>query len=637
MTNPPIIESLMEADFAYYNKGTSGMSDAAYDALRKKALEEFPLHQYFSAVGSEPLAHLNKVKLHMHMGSQNKATSIEEMQAWFDKHWQGAELIVTDKCDGASVELTYAVGRLVRAATRGDGAIGSDITRNAMKWQDVPHFIEDAPPLMVVRGEALISKPDFEQHFKGDVNARNSASATIQRKDGAKNEHIRFLAFDAEGTGIEFMFNTDASLFNWLSTKSFIPVPRVVVTSWDALLELRRDYVNVRPDLAYQIDGMIVAINDRAKRKSLGYVNNNTRPVGSIAWKFENETAFTELVGIELQVGYTGAVVPTGILKPVVCCGVTVTRATLNNAGFVRDMGINIGDTVLVERSGDVIPSIIEVETKHSQGAYEFPTECPCCKQTLSVELRHVRCTNDECEDRTYGRVMTWVRKLNILQLGEVVLTQLMDGEHPLVRDIPDLYALKTAELAELQVGNGVLGKSMAGKIQKEINKTRILSADMFMGSLGIKHLGRSTARKLGLPNPRAYLEITAEALSELEGMGPIKPGEIVASIAKRRPLIDALLEIIDVKDFVKPEVPTDGKLSGMTFCLTGTRMHEKEKVAFINAGGSEVGSVVKNLSYLVAADVNANSGKLKKARAQGTPVISIEEFFQMFITPVEV
>jgi len=636
MTTPDIIKSLMEADFDYYSKGSNGMSDAAYDALRARAAEAHPLHPYFAAVGSRPPAHLDKVELRMHMGSQNKATSLEEMKAWFDKHAQEQhELIVTDKCDGASVELTYAMGQLSRAATRGDGKIGSDITANAMKWAGVPHFIEKAPPLLVVRGEALIYKSNFAEHFKGDVNARNSAAATIQRKDKAKNEFINFIAFDAGGEGVSNLFKDDSALFRWLEPLGFSTVGSCVLTQWDTLQDIRKGYELERPEMPYQIDGMIVALNDRRRRRSLGFSDNGTRPVGSVAWKFDNEAAFTTLTGIELKVGYTGAVVPTAILAPVVCGGVTFTRATLNNAGFIRDMGINIGDTVMVERSGDVIPSVIEVETKNSEGAYEFPTNCPCCGTPLKVETRHMRCANDECEDRTFGRVMTWIRKLNILQIGEVVLAQLMEGDNPLVKDIPDLYALKTAELAELQVGNGVLGKSMAAKIVKEIGKTRELSTDMFMGSLGIKHLGRSTARKLGLPNPAAYLNATVEELEKLEGMGPIKPGEIVASIAKRAPLIADLLNLIKVNDYVKPELPTDGKLSGLTFCLTGTRMRDSEKTAFINAGGVETNSVVKNLSYLVAANVDGDSGKLKKARALGIPIIDLETFFAMFIPPI--
>jgi DNA ligase (NAD+) len=628
MSKKYTIEDLKNFDSAYYN-GEALIPDSTYDAIREELRQENPDHPYFNSVGAVPTdlpAHLSQVKLHIHMGSQQKVSTVDEIRRWYEGSVVSGEILVMEKLDGSSVELTYDNGVLQRAATRGDGTIGTDITSNARRWKNIPVEIP-VKDRLIVRVEAMLLIEDWKKNFPGTANPRNAANGTIMRKSGENNEHIVAIAFDCDCDTNLLPDRMDARLL-LLQDLGFEVVPLMVcqnIGDLNSIYSIYRD--KTRATLGYEIDGLILSCVNKSTIVDLGYRDGGSRPRGQAAIKFPSEKGETTVKAIHLTIGHTGALIPTAELEPVKIGGVTVSNVLLNNQQFIHDLGVNIGDKVLIERAGDVIPYMSKVLEKNSEEPFQYPLHCPFCEKPLVKDGRAVLCVNDECEGKSFQVIKNWIKKLDIKHLGEGLLKVLYDTK--VVQEIPDLYDLTVDSLKDLNVGNGVLGKSMAEKVMKEINKTREIPVDLLMGSVSIKFLGRSMAGHIGLSSPQEYFTIGLEELASKENMGVNKAAMMLESIEVRKPLIERILQKVKVSKPQVVEVSGD-KFSGMAVVFTGVRPSKEEQARFESNGGVVKDSVSKNATHLVQKSADSESSKSKKAKELGLKVISLQDFLNI-------
>ncbi len=622
-----IINALDKADNAYYNSGKALMSDADYDKLKDKLSKLSPGHPRLSKVGAKIDAHRSEVKLLMHMGSQNKASNDEEFFKWYDS--KNGAVLISDKQDGSSMEILYLNGKLARVATRGDGEKGLDITQNALLWSNLPKTVK-VNGRLIVRAEAYMKISVWREHFPGTDNPRNIANGIVSRKTDSEkdNRHIVIAAFDIVHPDIEISVQTEKLVR--LQSLGFDVVRYHRCETIDEIKDIRKQYIDGRSSLDYEIDGMVVAYDDIAVQEQLGYSDGGTRPNGQIAWKFDTAKGKTIVKGMTITMGSTGAIVPTAILEPVFVGGITISNVLLNNFDYINDLNINIDDEVEIERAGDVIPHITKVLKKNSSGPYLRPTHCYVCGEPLKIDGRYTLCVNESCPGRSVELIRNWIKKTNIKNIGDEVLTAITSGSNPIIKKISDLYKLNADMIKDIKIGNGVLGKSNATKIVMEIDKTRIMDIDLFMGSLGIKFLGRSMAKHIGYQSPDDYINADVNDLATKDNMGPNKARDMKMSIDVFKDTINDLRSCVKLN--APKKVVSDGKLSGLSFCFTGVRPSDKERDVMEQLGAVEKSSVSKGLTYLVQKSKDSTSTKTEKALSYGTKIIGYSEFQDMLV-----
>jgi DNA ligase (NAD+) len=622
-----IINALDKADNAYYNSGKALMSDADYDKLKDKLSKLSPGHPRLSKVGAKVEAHRSEVKLLMHMGSQNKASNDTEFFKWYDVN-NGAVLI-SDKQDGSSMEILYLNGKLTRVATRGDGTTGLDITQNALLWSNLPKTVNVSGQL-IVRAEAYMKISVWKANFPGTDNPRNIANGIVSRKTDSEkdNRHIVIAAFDIVHPDIEFSVQTEKLVK--LQSLGFDVVRYHRCETVDEIKDIRKQYIDGRSSLDYEIDGMVVAYDNLATQEQLGYSDGGTRPNGQVAWKFETAKGKTTVKGMTITMGSTGAIIPTAILEPIFVGGITISNVLLNNFDYINDLNVNVGDEVEIERAGDVIPHMNKVIKKNSVGPYPRPTHCYVCGEALKIDGRFTLCVNDSCPGKKVELIRNWIKKTNIKYIGDEVLMALVEGQNAIVNKISDLYKLTVDQIKDINIGNGVLGKSNATKIVMEIEKTKVMDLDLFMGSLGIKFLGRSMAKHIGYATAAEYISATVDDLATKDNMGPNKARDMKASILTFKDIIVELQTYVKINDQVKKSVNTSGKHAGVTMCFTGIRPTDAERDQMEKVGIVEKSSVSKGLTYLVQKSKDSTSGKTEKALSYGTKILGYNEFQEM-------
>lgn len=365
MTEAQILKILTAADKAYYNDDEAVMLDSTYDLVKDYFVGRYPKSEYVTKIGAAPTGDI--AKLEIHMGSQNKVKTDDEMISWFNN--SRTEMVVSDKVDGSSIELSYQDGKLIRALTRGEGDTGSVISDNAKLWADIPLIIPVSGKV-IVRCESYMRISDWQKYFSDSSNPRNLNNGIINRKsDSEDNQYSRIFAFDIMAEGEEFDKYTDK--LKLLKQLGF-PVVRYTVTNSVAeLMKIRAQYTLDRPKLDYLIDGMIICINDLSLQEEVGFSDAGKKPKYSIAWKFATEKAVTTIRSIDLTVGIFGNLIPTATYDPVHLAGSINTHVLLNNFKYLEELNINIGSHVLIEKCGDIIPGV----AANVDGVYECP-EC---------------------------------------------------------------------------------------------------------------------------------------------------------------------------------------------------------------------------------------------------------------------
>ena len=667
-----LAKEIEKADIAYYQNDAPYLDDAAYDKLRRlnDALEaKFPAlirnDSPSKRVGAMVKSEFKKVELSVPMLSLADIFSEEELKDFIMsiKRFLNSsdDIIFTSepKMDGLSFSALYVNGIFTRGSTRGDGKIGEDITENLKAIRGFPLFLnKEAPEVFEVRGEVFMSKADYlalnqkneEEHKKTFANPRNAAAGSLRQLDTriTKERRLSFLVY-TWGEVSEIRWKSQVEFLEYVKELGFPVNPyNKVCRNEQELLDSFETLMENRADLPYDIDGIVYKVNDLELQKRLGFLTRTPR--WAIAHKFPAEQAITRLNNIRVQVGRTGALTPVADLEPVNVGGVLVSHATLHNEDEIKRKDIRIGDMVIIQRAGDVIPQVVSVLTEKRSTElpeFQFPTVCPeCGAHAIREEDEAVRrCTGGlSCPAQAVERLKHFVSReaFNIEGLGDKVIDEFY--KEGIIKTPYDIFTLeernKPADLfsasqsLNLENREG-WGKKSVSKLFDAINKSKSISLQKFIYALGIRQVGTATAYLIA----KHYHTFTAfmsamvqqdlQLLVSIDGIGPAMAKDIVEFFKEEHNLtvINDLLSVISIEEF-EGIANTTSEIFGKTIVFTGTlttltRSEAKSKaLAF---GAKVAGSVSTNTDYVIAGE-NAGS-KLKKAQELGVKVITEEEF----------
>ena len=649
-------------DRRYYLRDDPSISDAEYDRLFRRLQELEALHPQLvdansptQRVGGSPLPRFESVLHRTPMLSLSNAFSEPEVRA-FDERVRKALLAqevqyaVEPKFDGLAISLTYRDGILVQGATRGDGASGEDVTPNLRTLRSIPLVLPAGETVadLDVRGEVLMLRADFEalnarQRETGEkefANPRNAAAGSLRLLDSriTARRPLKFFAYGV-GDAAGLPEGTHASVLDRLARLGFaVAGERSVADGAEGMLAHFSRIARLRPALPYAIDGVVYKVNRLDWQRQLGFVSR--APRFAIAHKFAAEEELTEVLGIEVQVGRTGALTPVARLKPVFVGGVTVASATLHNEDELRRKDVRVGDTVVVRRAGDVIPEVVSVRLDRRPAEaliYTLPAVCPACGSAAvrSSDESVARCTGGlycPAQRKQALRHFASRRALDIEGLGEKLIDQLVD--RGLVGHAADLYGLDAAALAALER----MGDRSAENLRTALDKSRRTTLARFIFALGIRNVGESTARDLAarFGSLELLMQADPKLLETTPEVGPIVAESIAGFFGEthNRQVIDKLRAQGVFWD-EGPGAPVQAATERKVFVLTGAlpTLTRDQARALIEASGHKVaGSVSGKTDYVVSGE--QAGGKLEKARALGVQVLSESEFLQLIKGP---
>jgi DNA ligase (NAD+) len=663
-------EVILYADWKYYVQSEPVLSDAEYDGLFKKLkmLEEkypelvtadSPTQRVASGLSERfpTVSHL------VPMLSLDNTYNAEDLADWDRRCRELAgmdeiEYCVEPKYDGASISLIYEHGNLTRGATRGDGVMGEDVTANIRQIKAIPlsaALTKQGIRQIEIRGEIVIHKNVFEAFNKQRVaeglsplaNPRNAASGTLRILDPneVKKRGLNAILYHISDYTLEpnkhrpKELGTHFGSLEWLYKLGF-PTPAKEMRLFkhiDEVIKFCHDFEGKRDDLAFEVDGLVIKVNDFALQDKMGMTSHHPR--WAVAYKFKARQGTSKLRNVEFQVGRTGAITPVAKIDPVPIGGVTVTSISLFNEDVVREKDVRIGDTVLVERAGDVIPYIVKPLTELRTGLehmIKFPTHCPACNSELEKQPEEAawRCININCPVQVVERMIHFASKdaMDIRSLGNANVQKFY--ELGLLKDIPGVYDIDWDRVKKL----GGFGEKSVSNLQAAIEQSKQQPLNRLIYGLGIRYVGETTAKTLAsaVSHISDFYEWDIEKLSTLEDIGP-KVATSVADFFSRkenRHMIDKLEAAgVNLKNEHRGEKQGSGELAGKTFLFTGTLSHFKRSDAeeMVEAkGGSILGGVSSKLNYLVVGE-DAGS-KLEKAKKLGTVNIMTEQEFLKLI-----
>ncbi len=639
----------------YYEEAAPTIPDQEYDALYRELAEleqDFP--QFARAdsptrqVGGKPLAQFSQITHRAPMLSLDNTYSEEELHEFYarlEKLLPGEKIpvVIEPKVDGVAVSLLYEKGVLKYGATRGNGTVGDDITQNLRTIRQVPERLKgEAPALLEVRGEVFMEKSGFEKlnaHRAEEglptfANPRNAAAGSLKQLDPAIAAR-RPLGVVFYGTGaVEGLKLTKHSALFPLLKKLGLPhtEKKWQASSADEAITAIRDLEKIRRDFAYQTDGAVVKVDDFAQRERLGYTSKSPR--WAIAFKYEAERAETKLLDILVQVGRTGVLTPVAALEPVFVSGSTVSRATLHNEEEVARKDIRVGDTVVIEKAGDVIPAVVSVRSDLRDGSekkFRLPKKCPECGSVVVKDEEQVaiRCVNSACPAQVRRRLEHFAARgaMDIEGLGEAMVSQLVKGEF--VRDVSNIYDLDEAKLGQLER----MGEKSISNLLRAIERSKTQPLWRLLFGLGILHVGETSSRQLAshFGGIEPLLEAGADELQRIPDVGEVVGASIRQFFQEphNRGLI-ARLEKAGVRPTVEPKAASNSAVANSTFVITGTLSQPRDEIAetIIRAGGKVSGSISKKTNFLLAGE-EAGS-KLEKAKKLGVRILSENEFRQL-------
>jgi len=625
------LEALVKRHQDLYYNAQPEISDADFDRLWDELLGLDPGNPLFAGVGEDSADGWPKARHLIPMGSQVKASNPEDFLAWCAKIAH-PEYLVQYKLDGASLELQYEAGRLVRAVTRGDGEVGDDITPNALRMVGVVPRL-GASFSGGVRGEVLLPHEAHKRKYSDKANCRNAANGLMKRKDGEGSEDLHVVCYDARGSladvaGDADAGDADASPFHdevekleWLAGQGFELSPQVILPSPEAVIEYRARVMDKRPSLPYDIDGLVV------KGREIDFQDMaRARPEKQIAFKFSLEEAVSVLREVEWS--ESGAnFTPIGIIDPVRLAGTTVQRANLVNTNIIRGMGLHIGSRVVITKRGEIIPKIEGlVENPPGTSEIEAPAICSC-GAALVDEGTRLYCPNPDCPKKIQHRLEKWLSVLDVRDFGGVIVGKLLASGR--VRSIPDLYSLKPEELAVYER----MGETLAQKILRNLAARDEVSLARFVAGFDIEGIGELNVEKAvaaGFDSLEKLRSASLDDLASIDGLGDITAKTIAEGLAALGGEMDALLATGRLR-ILPPS--SSGPLAGRSFCFTGelSSMKRPEAEALVRSlGGQPKSSVTKGLSYLVTNDPGSGSDKNKKALSYGVSIIDEAAFLAL-------
>src|SRR3954471_23395150 len=640
----------------YYEEAAPTISDREYDELYRELgeLEEkFPdlaaADSPTQRVGGKTLEAFGKITHRVPMLSLHNTYSEEEVGDFYRRMERllpnkKIPVVIEPKVDGVAVSLLYEKGELRYAATRGDGTVGDDITQNISTIRALPKRLKgDVPDVLEVRGEAYLHKAGFaklnaerrEAGLAEFANPRNAAAGSLKQLDPAIAAK-RPLGVVFYGTGLLQGATLDkhSELFALLKRLGLPGSEKWwIAESVEEILGAIRELDRIRHDFAYQTDGAVVKVDAFSQREVLGFTAKSPR--WAIAYKYEAERVETRLVDILVQVGRTGTLTPVAALEPVVVSGSTVARATLHNEDEIERKDIRIGDTVLIEKAGEVIPAVVSVRTDLRTGRekkFRLPKNCPECGSAVVKDEGQVaiRCVNSRCPAQVRRRIEHFASRgaMDIEGLGEAVINQLV--QQKLLADIGDIYALKAEKLIELER----MGKKSVENLLAAIEQSKKRPLWRLLFGLGILHVGVSSSRALAdhFPNLDAIRESTVEELQQIPDVGEVV-GRSIHQFFREPHNLDLIEKLRQAGLRFDAEAKTEGAARGFrntTWVITGTLTQSRDDIAeLIRARGGKVsGSVSKKTSYVLAGD-EAGS-KLEKAKKLGVRVLDEAGFRKM-------
>jgi len=655
-------EQIRHHDRLYYVEAAPEISDLAYDRLLEQLRQLEQAHPGLvtpdsptQRVGGEPVSDLQPVRHRLPMLSIDNTYSTSDLKAWGKRtekllrdggDARPIEWVLELKIDGVAVALTYEAGQLSLAATRGNGTVGDDITHNVRTIPAVPLALDlaDPPPLIEVRGEIFMTNSALvtlneAQTARGlppFANTRNVTAGSIRLLDPREcgSRPLRFFCHGVGDTG-DLPVSSQSDFYAWATSAGLPVAPRTRrFESVDGLIDAGTELIEQLHELDFEVDGFVVKVDRFDQQRQLGTTAKSPR--WAIAWKFEKFEATTQLAGIRVQVGRGGTVTPVADLEPVELAGSIVRRASLHNADEVARKDIRVGDVLVVEKAGKVIPHVVRVEkhlrTKRLQ-AWQPPTECPECATPLvrDEEGVYIRCPNVHCPARQRERLKFFASRnaMDIEGLGDKLVEQFVATG--LVNDYADLYRLTVDQLITLER----MGKKSAENLVTQIAASRDRGLVRLLNALGIRHVGPRVAMLLArrFPSIDALRQAPVEELAAVHEIGDVIAASVHDWLASDygRGVIDHLAAVGVTMEVPAEERASDGPLTGKTLVVTGTLARytrQEAEAAIQQAGGRAASSVSKKTDYLVAGE-EAGS-KLAKAEKLGVTVLDEASFEQL-------
>lgn len=641
----------------YYDEDKPEISDFEYDMLMvelRNLEKEFPEFQSKASLTQKVGGHVKegfqKVTHEVPLQSLQDVFSIEDVEEYITKIGQKAEenniekvtYVVETKIDGLSAALEYKNGEFIRGATRGNGLVGEDVTENLKTVKTIPMKLKDKIDI-TVRGEVFIAKDDFEKMNQEReeneeelfANARNAAAGSLRQLDSkiTKTRPLDIYIFNVQKIeGKEF--NSHYEELEYLSNQGFHVNPiRIYCKTMQEIEKAIQKIGEDRENLTFGIDGAVVKVDDLKFREILGTTAKTPR--WAVAYKYPPEKKETKLKEIICQVGRTGVITPMAILEPVKVAGSTISKTTLHNEDFIKEKELKIGDTVVIQKAGDVIPEIVEVKKDKRTGEeieFEMPKVCPVCgAQAVREEGEAaIRCTGIECVAKLFRNLVHFVSReaMNIDGLGENIIQQLLDNG--LIENIADIYMLQLEDIASLKKN----GKKFAQNLVNSINQSKENDLYRLITALGIRHVGSKASKLLArkYKNIDNLIKAEFEDLSQINDIGPIVANSIIEFFSQEQTqdLIQKL-KVAGVNTEAKEEENIDNRFEGKTFVLTGTLENYTRGEAsnlIEKFGGKTSGTVSKKTDYVLAGE-EAGS-KLTKAQSLGVTVLTEAEFQEM-------
>ena len=651
-------------NFLYFEKSTPEISDAEFDALKKEILQlekdyTFLKHKNSPSknVGFKPSKNFKKVSHKVPMLSLANAFSEEDLKNFEKKIFNFLdqkqdkilEYSAEPKIDGISASLTYKKGKFIQGLSRGDGKQGEDITSNLLTIKDIPKFItsKDFPKEIDIRGEVFIKNSDFKKIKDNFANPRNAASGSLRQKNPSDTKKIplKFIAYTygyEKGLGV----STQSEFLEKLKKWGFKINPQNKVVSGIKNLMSNYEYIeNRREELDFDIDGIVYKINNLSLQKRLGNVAN--APRWAIAHKFSANKSVSMILNIDIQVGRTGALTPVAKIKPVKIGGVVVSNATLHNEDEILRKDIRVGDTVIIERAGDVIPHVVSVDIKKrdkDSKKFVFPVHCPSCGSLTVKDYNEVtkkkdavrRCSSVgyDCEEIAKEKIKHFVSKeaFNIDGFGKKIVEKFW--QIGFVRLPQDIFKLDYDKIASLDGW----GKLSVANLRYSINEKKIISLEKFIYSLGIRHIGLENAKLISkhLKKLSSLIDLSKknnfQELLNIDGIGETQINSIknFFSNVTNLMVLEELGQILTIKNQLEPK--KTGLLSNKTFMLTGklNGMSRAEAKSLIELNsGSIISNISKKLDFLIAGE-KPTKRKVDMALALNIKVLSQEEWNKM-------
>lgn len=627
-----LVDLINKYSYHYYTLDDPLVSDKEYDKLYKElsqleeqhpdlVLDNSPIKR----IGDKVSTTLSKVK-HKHiMGSLKNCFDVNDLNKFFSFLPDQSELMVQSKFDGLALELVYQQGKLISASTRGDGFIGEDVLKNVLTIDSIPKGIPIQKET-IVYGEVLMYREVFnrlnqERLAKGEkpfANPRNAAAGSLRQLDPeiTRQRQLQFIPYTIEPKQTYKTYSEMTSALSKLGFNTFVKGVVTYPLDKETLGKIVSEHGVTRKTDQYDTDGIVFKVNDLRHVKP----NEGKLPNWTCAFKLDPESETTQVVDIVVQIGRTGAITPVAILTPVLVSGSVVSRATLNNASFIKQLDVRIGDFVQVRKAAEIIPEIISVDLDKrdpDSKPFVFPVKCPCCQSQLVTEETITRCMNKECEEQLIQNILHFASRdgMDIKGVDEFIIRALFKAKaiyYPI-----HLYHLSLEDLEK------VLGKGLTAKNAFEaIEASRHTTSEKFLYSLGIRFVGERMSKLLlkEYKDIMRLLDVTYGELVSLEGVGPVKAKVIYEYLSnpKNRDLV--LNYLVEFK--FKKEEKLSNKLDQKTFLITGTLTRPRKEIEKLitDNGGVMLSSVSSKLNYLIVGE-NAGS-KLEKAKKLGIEII---------------